>query len=870
MDNNTQRNAVIEPSVAPSSSNSMPNVLFREIHKNAFLKRHLSDRRTGFPRKSERVWVVFCVHDDVEPFLEIYSDQKVALTHKPEWFASLSSALHVSPTICGHEDEFEFAVTLSFQVVRLAAPSWESMMEWVETIRNKLRELKVLCPKENVYSKMPEQKQPLLPTRDPNSPLPLPPEGPSALLPGVELVHVESRNNSTSFENNVNVSRHHQREIHLRGNGVNDRQVNRKKSNERDKRLGMELMTRGSENQSSSSRINNETTFQDGDRETNESNEVFPNVSELQRNKPRVRRAVSVPEPKPSTSQVAMGSNVTVIEVSSNNGKENHCFPDGGNAVICNTVNTSDDEDTDEEEVHYEHVFLASGPSGGKSSQQTKFNSKCVVVGKNKMSKPHSTSVIINSNTTALVNSSPNGTDPTAGSSNKSAVSAGSSEVQVNNVTSTCINLNATELNIPLPPPPHSTKLENMSVSGLIPRVPPKVSTKQGIFKPSVIPSNVILESQSCSIQNGNSESVNCGEQNGGTKLTIVENENNNNNNNNNNVSGPSYSQVKKIQKVKVKCDEMRNPMVKTNSPILEKKIVSEIQIVESDPPSSSNHNQFAEIPSKNQISISNSKVSNKIEISKKCSGGCSGSGSGSSSSSSSSSSGSGSNSTSKNLGLVNVTVSQDVASNSKRNPCCSNGDYKIKISNPSTASTSPGNPLDNCKIFSNKGEPQQNHNNNTETEPLMASVQPAVGMISVEDIPLIGGHQRRRRRSSSSDAPPPINLPPSRVTGGADRIRINVPLTSNHSTVREECRGENEIRSSSSSSSSNHPRNSTEPLMVHVNIEPQSSARLTLREQQVLQLKKEMLHPGGVRLQLRRKDCTGSIALVDALNGVW
>lgn len=46
--------------------------------------------------------------------------------------------------------------------------------------------------------------------------------------------------------------------------------------------------------------------------------------------------------------------------------------------------------------------------------------------------------------------------------------------------------------------------------------------------------------------------------------------------------------------------------------------------------------------------------------------------------------------------------------------------------------------------------------------------------------------------------------------------------------------------------------------------------ARLTLREQQVLQLRREMMHPGGVRLQLRRKDCIGSIAFVDAFGGVW
>lgn len=48
------------------------------------------------------------------------------------------------------------------------------------------------------------------------------------------------------------------------------------------------------------------------------------------------------------------------------------------------------------------------------------------------------------------------------------------------------------------------------------------------------------------------------------------------------------------------------------------------------------------------------------------------------------------------------------------------------------------------------------------------------------------------------------------------------------------------------------------------------STGRLTLREQQVLQLRREMMHPGGVRIQLRRKDCTGSIALVDAFGAVW
>lgn len=52
--------------------------------------------------------------------------------------------------------------------------------------------------------------------------------------------------------------------------------------------------------------------------------------------------------------------------------------------------------------------------------------------------------------------------------------------------------------------------------------------------------------------------------------------------------------------------------------------------------------------------------------------------------------------------------------------------------------------------------------------------------------------------------------------------------------------------------------------------VEVVGSRHRTLREQQVVQLRREMLHPGGVRLQLRRKDCTGSIALVDAFGAVW
>lgn len=66
-------------------------------------------------------------------------------------------------------------------------------------LRQKLREMKILSPKENLYSKLPEVRPPLLPTRDPNSPLPATPPVPAALVPGVERVTpVINRNPSTS------------------------------------------------------------------------------------------------------------------------------------------------------------------------------------------------------------------------------------------------------------------------------------------------------------------------------------------------------------------------------------------------------------------------------------------------------------------------------------------------------------------------------------------------------------------------------------------------------------------------------------------------------------------------------------------------
>lgn len=73
------------------------------------------------------------------------------------------------------------------------------MHEWVSALSSKLREMKIISPKENLYSRLPEIKLPLLPTRDPMSPLPAPPPVPAAIVPGIEPI-------STAIVSNGNTS----------------------------------------------------------------------------------------------------------------------------------------------------------------------------------------------------------------------------------------------------------------------------------------------------------------------------------------------------------------------------------------------------------------------------------------------------------------------------------------------------------------------------------------------------------------------------------------------------------------------------------------------------------------------------------------
>lgn len=75
------------------------------------------------------------------------------------------------------------------------------------------------------------------------------------------------------------------------------------------------------------------------------------------------------------------------------------------------------------------------------------------------------------------------------------------------------------------------------------------------------------------------------------------------------------------------------------------------------------------------------------------------------------------------------------------------------------------------------------------------------------------------------------------------------------------------EYRSSGNAESENPVEQSSREVRgITSNIRRQ----LTLREQQVMHLRREMSHPAGVRLQLGRRDCKDGIAFVDTFGAVW
>lgn len=107
------------------------------------------------------------------------------------------------------------------------------MQEWVDTLRLKLREMKILSPKENLYSKMPEIRPPLLPTRDPTrDPLPATPPVPAAIVPGVERI-VNTMQTSRNTALPVSGAASSSSNVYVAGNQLSEPVANNAEGNER-------------------------------------------------------------------------------------------------------------------------------------------------------------------------------------------------------------------------------------------------------------------------------------------------------------------------------------------------------------------------------------------------------------------------------------------------------------------------------------------------------------------------------------------------------------------------------------------------------------------------------------------------------------
>ncbi|KPJ19325.1 hypothetical protein RR48_01575 [Papilio machaon] len=183
-------------------------VYYREIQKNAFLKRIPNDvnvnklRPLGNKKQQLKpMWTLFCVHNGRTPFLEQYPepDSPTTMTHRPAWRVCLKSARHVTASVKPHTgDEYDFLIDTEQGPVRMLAPDWDSMQEWVTTLRNKLHELKILSKGENVYCAAPVAPAPRAAARDPTSPLPPTPPVPPDRVPGIELTTQTTRQPETS------------------------------------------------------------------------------------------------------------------------------------------------------------------------------------------------------------------------------------------------------------------------------------------------------------------------------------------------------------------------------------------------------------------------------------------------------------------------------------------------------------------------------------------------------------------------------------------------------------------------------------------------------------------------------------------------
>ncbi|KAI5741023.1 hypothetical protein M8J76_009663 [Diaphorina citri] len=776
------------------------SVLFREIHKNAWLKRLPVPEKKALPnKKGVKVWVVFCVHDDIDPFLEFYLDQEQSAAHKPVSSVALNQTLHVSPTICAHEDEFEFVVTLQSDIVRLTASSWDQMMEWVESITGKLREMRILSPKENHYSKMPEQRPPLLPTRDPNSPLPLPPLGPSSLLPGVEPV------------------------LHL------DNHVDRSQGSSVLSPVQMGMIA-----------------------PSTESSEYTRGLQRLLSRVSSLNEAPTTPPPPPSsqpTSPSPLPSNVTVIEVNASDPtppSQPSTSRESDNVFNFAFVNEALTTSGEENDVFFtppatpglpgsiarfinplgQHISN-SGPSGGSNATCDPFapctSNTSVSTASNHTLDPFSPITSESARTTpALVRVDPFApiieTPGAVTTSNESGrinavkedntISSGAPSIGNDSERNSNVVTVSSDSHINIVPPSATRHVSRLNNNSSIPSSKPSSSTSVSLSSSSK-PASSSQVTPSCKATKPTVNVITQNSANANTTCLSV-------------FNAPPLPPV---------------PNNRSNIPPLVSNNRANIPLAANRNNSSSAANSSSNTPSIQPVSQRSNLSS------------------------------SGSNIPMANRALASTTptppaISSIPSFNKPSSPVPSSRSGLNSTPPPRRNSTSNDEPSTNGTHANSNGHGNLYEHLFLASDPPNGSSLPAETSVtsqannSARSRPVTRttvnpqpNRPRRRSASNSETSGHPPNVP-------ADRIRGVSQRTSQQSAQPALRLGPVPPTLAQTS------QLAQEPLV--------NPSRLTLREQQVLQLKREMMHPGGVRLQLRRKDCVSSIALVDAFNAVW
>ena len=94
-----------------------PPFFIREIYKNGFLKRLPYNERKSSAlaklMKSDRFWVVFSIHDDVHPFLELWHEPTEVATKPPVYVFPLVACQHISPSLIASDSEWSFVINFA-------------------------------------------------------------------------------------------------------------------------------------------------------------------------------------------------------------------------------------------------------------------------------------------------------------------------------------------------------------------------------------------------------------------------------------------------------------------------------------------------------------------------------------------------------------------------------------------------------------------------------------------------------------------------------------------------------------------------------------------------------------------------------------